>query len=117
MYITPTFLKSIVYIEISFNLCEEFDKFKELNGKYDPQFKYTFDRVKLPYRKPHSKFLKEARAILDSTLYVYGSDEAYFDSFGPVVGREETEYAFNSYINSLEVGNLLTCEFTTDTVS
>lgn len=99
------------------NLAAEFDSFRNLDGKYSPQFIYSLERINLPYSKPHSKYLKEARAILDSTLFKYGSDRAYFDSFGAVVTQETTERVFQNYINSLNVADLLTFEFKEHTIA
>ena len=73
---------------IPLNMNEEKQKFYSLNCKYSPQFIYNYEKINLKYKIPHSQFVKEAKAILDSVLKEFGSDEVFFAMQGNVVPRE-----------------------------
>ena len=96
------------------NLLQEKDTFFSKNCKYNPQFLYSFDKnskVKVPYKKPHCRLLKHARQILEATLQTYGTDVKYFESFGKVITKTQVEDAFDSYIDTMDLKELLTYKF------
>ena len=92
---------------IPLNLFKEKEKFYAMNHKYNPQFVYSFDRLKPPYKRPHILLLKCAKSILEATISKFGSDENYYNQFGRYLSREETCVFFDNYIKSLNLEGTL----------
>ena len=48
-----------------------------------------------------------SKQILDSFIEVYGSESAYLETEGDIVGRDETYEVFTKYMEALEFQELL----------
>lgn len=102
---------------IPLNYLSEKAKFYQMNLKYNPQFIYSFEKLKWPYKRPHVQLLKSAKAILEATIQKYGNDSVYYSQFGRVITQEETCKYFDEYIATLNLTDKLTYIFTENTIA
>lgn len=102
---------------VPLNLEEERLKFFEKEFKYNPQFEYNMQNFKQHFEKPHTKYLKIAKLILNSCIRDYGDDEQFLEATGGrLITREETEAYFDSYIKELGLEGCLDIVFSEKTV-
>lgn len=88
-----------------------------MNQKYNPQFIYSFDRIKWPYKRPHVQLLKCAKNILEATIAKFGTDENYYSQFGRLIDQNETTRHFDRYIANLNMTDKLEYVFTENTIA
>ena len=85
--------------------------------KYNPVFEYASTHIKHQFSKPHTKYLKISKLILNKCIEEYGSDEVYLEKTGGrLITKEETTHFFERYINELGLGEYLTLTFSENTV-
>jgi len=114
--------KKKVYTALSemvpLNLEEERKKFFEKNYSYNPQFVYNMQFFKQQFSKPHTRYLKIAKMILNACIKEFGDDEKFLDvTGGRVITQKETEYFFYEYIKQLGLEDHITIVFSENTVS
>ena len=99
------------------NLEKEQQTFFINNFKYNPIFEYSSTNIKQQFSKPHTKFLKIAKLILNKCIEEHGSDEIYLEKTGGrLITREETTIFFEKYIKELGLEEYLTLVFSENTV-
>lgn len=100
------------------NLEEEKQKFFEKEYKYNPQFEYINQNFKQHFEKPHTKYLKVSKMILNTCIRNYKDDEEYLEATGGrLITREETETYFDNYIKEHGLEGCLDIVFSENTVS
>jgi len=104
---------------VPLNLEEERLKFFERGFKGNPQFEYSTSGVfKQQFDKPHTKYMKVAKMILNQCISEYGTDEIYLEKTGGrLITKEETEKYFENYINEHGLDGLLDIVFSEKTVA
>ena len=99
------------------NLEKEQQTFFINKFKYNPIFEYASTNIKHQFSKPHTKYLKIAKLILNKCIEEYGSDEVYFEKTGGrLINREETTIFFEQYIKKLGLEEYLTLIFSENRV-
>jgi len=103
---------------VPLNLDEERLRFFERDCKYNPQFEYSNQGFKQQFDKPHTKYLKVAKMILNACISEYGTDENFFEKTGGrVITKEETETYFENYIQEHGLEGCLDIIFSEKTVA
>jgi len=102
---------------VPLNLEEERLRFFERGFKGNPQFEYSNQNFKQQFDKPHTKYMKVAKMILNQCINEYGTDENYIEKTGGrVLTKEETEKYFENYIKELNLEGHLDIIFSEKTV-
>ena len=76
------------------------------------------NNIEFTIQKPHTKYLDLAIKILDSVNQTYGCDTNYYElDGGSIITQEETQNFFKRYIEDLEIQELISFEFSENTVA
>jgi len=99
------------------NLELQKEKFMAAKGEYDPQFEYVSANPFVE-RAPHQKYTNLALGIIKSCLNEFRSEPAFSEQEGgPLMTQEEVKTCFRQYIDELNVRELISFEFTANTVA
>jgi len=102
---------------VPLNLDEERLRFFERDCKYNPQFEYSNQGFKQQFDKPHTKYMKVAKMILNACISEYGTDENFIEKTGGrIITKEETETHFENYIQEHALDGCLDIVFSEKTV-
>lgn len=97
------------------NLEEQEQLFFESNCSCNPQFEYENPELATKflsfYPEPATELMEIATKILDSFLQEFGSETAYLEAEGELIGQEETEQIFQQYIDEMDFTEHLSINF------
>ena len=83
--------------------------------KVNPHFEYENPSLAAKYlqqfKEPSEDYMEIAKKILKSFSELYRNESHYLDSMGRILTEEETEERFLSYIEELEMQELITLTF------
>ncbi|KRX01415.1 hypothetical protein PPERSA_01318 [Pseudocohnilembus persalinus] len=100
------------------NLEQEKKIFFEKNGQYNPSFLYASTDIQFSILNPHTKLMNLAVKIMSAVLADYKTEEEYnIQEGGRLITQEETHQAFEKYIKELEIQDLISFEFSENTIS